>query len=168
MVLGGYDRAKLVANNITWSFNSQNTSDLTVQLKSLITTLNGGVITSLLPDSIPSFLDSSLKYIWLPEAASILFEKAFNLTWNSTSELYFLDNSQHEALVESSPDVIFTLGHLTAGVEVSIIVPYTAFDFVAKLPFVEVPTRYLPLQTSKRFYTGQSLSPFHLGNPGYP
>ncbi|KAG4436208.1 hypothetical protein IFR05_008304 [Cadophora sp. M221] len=156
LVFGGYDRSKFLANNVTWSFNSQDISDLTVQINSITTSSGTGITpVQLLPEPIPAFLDSSLPYIWLPEAACILFERAFNLTWNSSSQLYLLDASQHEALMLQNPSVVFSLGNLTAGMDVNITFPYTAFNLTAKSPLVGTPTKYFPLKraTNSTQYT---------------
>ncbi|RDL41501.1 uncharacterized protein BP5553_01480 [Venustampulla echinocandica] len=150
LTLGGYDRSRFVAHDITWGFNSQDIRDLTVQITS-ITSSTKSSEASLLPSSIPAFLDSSLPYIWLPQEACALFEKAFNLTWDTKTELYLLTDSQHKALASQNPNITFTLGNLTEGVAVNITLPYAAFDLMAKAPLVSNATRYFPLKRADNF-----------------
>jgi hypothetical protein len=143
LVLGGYDESKFIPNGVIWSFNSEDIRDLTVQITSITTDTSN---QKLLPEPIPAFLDSGLPYIWLPVEACTLFEDAFNLTWNNASELYLLDDSQHNTLLAQNPNVTFTLGNLTAGVNVNITLPYAAFDLKASAPLVANSTRYFPLK----------------------
>ncbi|KAF4631167.1 hypothetical protein G7Y89_g6965 [Cudoniella acicularis] len=150
LTLGGYDRSKFVANDVTWSLYGQDIRDLTVQIDS-ITSTSGSSQTSLLPNSIPAFLDSGLPYIWLPAESCALFEKAFNLTWNNDTELYPLSDSQHQALLAQNPNITFTLGNLTAGAVVNITLPYAAFDLTAVPPFVTNTTKYFPLKRAANY-----------------
>ncbi|KUJ09801.1 acid protease [Mollisia scopiformis] len=145
LVLGGYDKSKLVENDVTWTFNSEDSQDLTVQIESIIVS-DSTKNTSLLPSPIPSFLDSSLPYIWLPVEACKLFEKAFNLVWDNVTELYLVNDTQHDILQAQNASLTFTLGNLTAGVSVNITLPYAAFDLTASSPLVTNTSRYFPLK----------------------
>jgi hypothetical protein len=91
-------------------------------------------------------VDSSQPSFWLPVEACTLFEKAFNLTWDEKTELYLLTADQHSALVAQNPNVTFTLGNLTAGVNVNITLPYAAFDLNVSFPIVTNSTSYFPLK----------------------
>lgn len=146
LTLGGYDRSKFVANDVSFSFGQEDVRDLTVQINSIT---SGD--TKLLPTSIPAFLDSSLPYIWLPIEACTLFEKAFNLTWDSTTKLYPISDSQHTTLLAQSPNITFTLGNLTDGVSVDITLPYSAFDLSIQPPLVTNTTRYFPLKRAVNY-----------------
>jgi hypothetical protein len=130
---------------MTWSFNSQDVRDLTVQITAITSSSSSGEI-SLLPKATPAFLDSGLPYIWLPEESCIVFEKAFNLTYNETTNLYPVSDDQHKALVAQNPNITFTLGNLTAGFSTNISLPYAAFDLVASYPIFPVKTKYFPLR----------------------
>jgi hypothetical protein len=145
LVLGGYDSSKFISNGVSFPFNSEDIRDLTLQLEGITSSDRTG-ITSLLPKSIPAFVDSSQPSFWLPVEACTLFEKAFNLTWNDESELYLLTAAQHSALVARNPSVTFTLGNLTAGASVNITLPYAAFDLNASFPLVANSTSYFPLK----------------------
>lgn len=145
LVLGGYDSSKFIPNDVSFPFNSEDARDLTLQLEA-ITMADSTTTISLLPTSIPAFVDSSQPSIWLPIEACALFEKAFNLTWNEEKELYLLTGTQHSALLAQNPNVTFTLGNLTAGSNVNITLPYAAFDLNVSFPIVENSTSYFPLK----------------------
>jgi hypothetical protein len=130
---------------MTWAFNPQDVRDLTVQITAITTITYRGDI-SLLAKATPAFLDSGLPYIWLPEESCILFEQAFNLTYNETNNLYPVTDAQHKALVALNPNITFTLGNLTAGFSTNISLPYAAFDLVASFPIFPVNTKYFPLR----------------------
>jgi hypothetical protein len=140
--LGGYDSSKFIPNDVSFPFNSEDARDLTLQLEAITTT--DGI--SLLPKSIPAFVDSSQPSVWLPLEACTLFEKAFNLTWNSEKELYLLTSAQHSALLAQNPNITFTLNNLTAGANVNITLPYAAFDLNVSFPIVDNSTSYFPLK----------------------
>lgn len=142
LVLGGYDANKFFANGVSFPFNAEDQKDLTLQLEGIVSS-DG---SPLLQSSIPTFVDSSQPSIWLPKSACTLFEKAFNLTYDNTTELYLLDDSQHAALVAKNASITFTLGNLTAGAIVNITLPYAAFDLKVSSPIVEDSTYYFPLR----------------------
>ncbi|KAF8862684.1 acid protease [Acephala macrosclerotiorum] len=145
LILGGYDKSKFVESRVTWQFNSEDARDLTVQIESIIMSDSTERI-ALLSSSIPAFLDSSLPYIWLPTEACRLFENAFNLVWDNITELYLVNDSQHDALKSQNASLTFTLGNLTAGFDVNITLPYAAFDLTASSPLVANTFRYFPLK----------------------
>jgi hypothetical protein len=130
---------------MTWGFNGQDIRDLTVQITAITSSNSSGKV-SLLSRATPAFLDSGLPYIWLPEESCILFEQAFNLTYNETTNLYPVNDAQHKALLAHNPNITFTLGNLTAGVSTDISLPYAAFDLVASFPIFPVKTKYFPLR----------------------
>lgn len=145
LILGGYDSSKFISNGVSFPFNSEDIRDLTLQLEAITASDSTGT-TSLLPKSIPVFVDSSQPSFWLPNDACSLFEKAFNLTWDEEAEFYLLTAAQHSALLARNPNVTFTLGNLTAGANVNITLPYAAFDLNVSFPLVANSTSYFPLK----------------------
>lgn len=149
LIIGGYDASKFTPNNVSWSFSEQDERDLTVSLEGITMSSKTTSATSdLLSEEIPIFLDSTVPYIWLPSEACNLFEKAFNLTWNSTAELYLVNDSQHAALLAQNASLTFILNNL--GATVNITFPYAAFDLTVEYPIVSKAARYFPL---KRAYS---------------
>jgi hypothetical protein len=95
--LGGYDASKFVPGGLSFSFNEEDARDLTVLIKGITT--NTSTTTSLLTTPISEYTDSTVPHIWLPPDACALFEKAFNRSYDNKTELYLLNDSQHEALL---------------------------------------------------------------------
>ncbi|CAG8975309.1 hypothetical protein HYALB_00010552 [Hymenoscyphus albidus] len=150
LTLVGYDRSRFVANDVSFSFNEEDIRDLTVQIDAITVSSKNGE-KALLPNTIPAFLDLSLPYVWLPMEACVLFEKAFNLTWDDTTGLYPLSGSQHDALLAESANITFTLGNLTEGVALNITLSYSPFDLTVQPPLVSNTTRYLPLKRATNY-----------------
>ena len=105
----------------------------------------------LLADSIYVFIDSMVTQLWLPVEVCQSFEKAFNLTWNSTAQLYLIDEGVHTALLAQSPTFTFTLASTNSSSQsVDIVLPYAAFDLNVTQPIVaDGPSRYFPLQQAQ-------------------
>ena len=143
LTLGGYDSSKFVPNNLTISFSPRNDRDLVVQVQNIVT---GPTSTSLLPTPIPAMIDSTVPYIWLPKEACSLFESAFGLVYDDTSELYLLNSTQQEALQTKNASITFQIGNLTSSETVDITFPYNAFELTAAYPLVENTTKYFPLK----------------------
>jgi hypothetical protein len=146
LVLGGYDQNRFKPTNVTFPFYTDISRDLLVNLQSIKT--DDG--TDLLPGgTIPVFLDSTTALMWLPESACSAFEKAFNLTYDTTYNYYLLNSTQRTALQNANPNVTFTIGpSATGGETVDITFPYGAFDLTLKYPNIENPNSsyYFPLQ----------------------
>ncbi|KAL8636737.1 MAG: hypothetical protein Q9228_005902 [Teloschistes exilis] len=75
-----------------------------------------------------------------------MFERAFGLVWNSTYEMYLVDDALHESLLTRKPTFTFTISNsLTEGSAVDIVLPYSSFD-LSYLPSFDTPTlRYFPI-----------------------
>jgi Eukaryotic aspartyl protease len=142
LVLGGYDTAKFKPNNLTFNFGPQDDRELLVELNK-ITTDDG---TALLQQPISISLDSTVPYIYLPQAACAMFESTFGLVWDRNTQLYLLTDAQHTSLKAQNPKITFTLGTLTSLQTVEIILPYSAFDLTVSYPIVANTTRYFPLK----------------------
>ena len=97
--------------------------------------------------------------MWLPIDVCQAFEKAFNLTWNASAELYLLSENQHTALLAQNPTFTFSIGSSAdVGQTADITFPYAAFDLRAVPPFVETETWYFPLkraQNSSQYTLGR-------------
>lgn len=142
LVLGGYDASKFKPNNLTFDFGPDDSRELLLELNEIKTEKGA----SLLPESISMYLDSTIPYIYLPEAACAMFESTFGLVWDNATQLYLLTDAQHTALQTQDPQITFTLGNLTSSTTVDITLPYSAFDLTVSYPIVENATRYFPLK----------------------
>lgn len=99
LILGGYDSSRFIPNNLTFALNVD--VGLAIPLESITT---GEDNTSLLTEPLKSItIDSTFPYIYLPTSACALFESKFNLVWDSTAQLYLLNDTLHSALKEQEP-----------------------------------------------------------------
>lgn len=142
MVLGGYDASKFKPNNLTFDFGPEYNRELLLELNEIQTEKG----PSLLAKPISMYLDSTVPYIYLPEAACAMFESTFGLVWDNATQLYLLTDAQHTTLQAQDPQITFTLGSLTSSTTVDITLPYSAFDLTVSYPIVENATRYFPLK----------------------
>lgn len=158
LTLGGYDTTRFTPNNVSFPFGADFSRDLLVKLRSISYDTFGS--PPLLASEIDIFLDSAVTQMWLPVGVCQQFEKAFNLTWNATAELYLLDEDTHSALLSRNPIFTFTIanGSNSADGTVDIVFPYSAFDLNITQPYVNTETRYFPLkqaQNSSQFVLGR-------------
>lgn len=107
--------------------------------------------SELLDGPIVAGLDSLVSQIWLPASACRLFESALGLVWNSTHELYIVNETQHSTLLAQNPSITFTLSTGSAqnkDERLDITFPYAAFDLTAKPPFAGLneTVYYFPLK----------------------
>lgn len=130
---------------MSFAFAPDISRDLTVGLQSISASVQGEHF-ELLPNSIFTFIDSTLPHIWLPVAACEEFEKALGLTWNSTVGLYLVNDTLHNSLLSKNASFTFKIGNTTAGnPTIDIILPYASFDLTIGYPIVSNQTRYFPI-----------------------
>jgi hypothetical protein len=166
LVLGGYDTSRFTVQSgsspdLTFPFYTDIARDLLVGISSIETsnTTSSTSSTKLLEDGIFAFIDSTVPHLWLPESVCEAFESAFGLVWNTTSELYTLNSTQHETLSELNPSVTFTLAPVlppkSNDQTVSISFPYSAFSLNLSWPHAETSSYYFPLKraTNETQYT---------------
>lgn len=103
---------------------------------------------SLLPAPILTFVDSTLPYIYLPLEACQRFEETLGLYWDGIAEMYWVNDTLHQALLSSNLNFTFTIGSdtIVGGSTVQIVLPYASFDLEVNYPFKEDTTRYFPLK----------------------
>ena len=129
--------------------------DLVVGLRSIISTDVTGSKTTLLPSSIATFIDSTWPFIYLPFEACRLFEETLDLKWDSSIEMYTVNDTLHQILLARNPNFTFTIEDVTGGdvanggATVDIVLPYVSFDLVATFPRVNSTTGYFPIQRAK-------------------
>ncbi|KAF2007348.1 acid protease [Amniculicola lignicola CBS 123094] len=121
LILGGYDTTRFQPNNVTFPFGSDISLDFQVAIQSITTNLTE---TPLLSTGIVSYISTLVGEIWLPTAACKRFEDAFGLVWDNRTELYLMNDSLHESLLEKNPIVSFQVGPQVSGSSVTIELPY--------------------------------------------
>lgn len=131
LTFGGWDKKRGdLDHGLVVPFES--TQDLLVSITGItLDTVSGPASVGGLP--ISAAIDSMVPEIWLPMAACSTFESAFGLLWNSTAEMYSVNNTQHETLKARNPNITFSLaGSNEANAKtMNIVLPYLAFDLTA-------------------------------------
>ena len=157
LILGGYDRSRFRENSVSFSMAEDLTRDLVVGLHSI--SVSGSTTATILSDPIDIFIDSTDPNLWLPAEACDAFEEAFGLTLDSQSGLYLVNDSHRNTLLDTNAQVSFRLSDVKSGGEtVTIVLPYAAFDLVAKNPLVGAESHYFPLKranSSKQYTLGR-------------
>lgn len=145
--MGGYDQSRFISNNVSFSFGSDDSRRLTLVIQSITATntLHGAVEP--LSSGILALIDSTVPHIWLPTSACAVFERAFGLIYDNTTDLYIINDTTHEHLQRLNPKVTLKLGNsVSEGDTVAIQLPYGAFDLQASLPIYANETNYFPLR----------------------
>ena len=145
LTLGGLDLSKAGPRNLSFPFASDDSRDLTVGLQGISASVQG-VGHALLPQGVYSFIDSTIPQIWLPLVACQQFEQLFGLTIDPDTDLYLVNDTLHQKLLEQNATFTFTLGNNVEGGEsLDIVLPYASFDLFVDYPIVQNRTRYFPL-----------------------
>jgi len=92
-------------------------------------------------------IDSSVSQLWLPGVVCDQLEAFLGLTYDSSTDLYILNDTAHESLVRLAPEIAFTLAaDSTSNATTSIVLPYAAFDLQAGPPTYNYSTNYFPIR----------------------
>ena len=148
MTLGGYDQSRFNPNDVSFSFDSDDSRRLTLAIQKITATntLHGDT-APLAAVGILSLIDSTVPHIWLPVPACHAFEKAFGLVYDNATNLYVINDTIHARLQQLNPTVTLKLGNsLSSSETVSIDLPYGAFDLQASYPIYPNATNYFPLR----------------------
>lgn len=147
LTLGGYDASRFTPNNLTFSFSADDSRPLTVGLQTIQATNTFRGIMSLLPFGVLTFIDSTVPEIWLPGPACELFEAAFGLQFDESTQRYLVNETVHANLTTMNPVLTFKLGNDIESSETLVIdLPYKAFDLQASWPIYNTSTYYFPLR----------------------
>ncbi len=131
LTLGGYDSSRLHSDFASFDFppmssydiSSLDPGNLTVGIRSITAsnTLRGNV--TLLSGRVTALIDTTLPFVWLPLSACQVFEQAFGLTWHDSKELYTIDDSSHQQLLNTNPSVTFILAKKSTSPSTNITLP---------------------------------------------
>ncbi|CCX07371.1 aspartic peptidase domain-containing protein [Pyronema domesticum] len=155
VVLGGSNLGRYTPNNATFQLNAN--QDPVASLKGLTVSATGvpswgGGSHILLTEPVNVRIDSSTPFMWLPLEVCKAFEAAFGLTWNSTNNLYLLnDTNIYNDLKQLNITFTFSLGTGPADpAPATIQVPYSTFDLDISWPYVNTrqDMKYFPLKRS--------------------
>lgn len=92
--------------------------------------------------------DSTIGQIWLPIAACQRFEEVFGIEWDSSTNMYFINDVLHQELLEKDISLTLTLASNVSSADiVNIRLPYQAFDATADWPLSPNGSkRYFPIR----------------------
>ena len=148
LTFGGYDSSRFIPNNATFSLAQDISRDLIVDVRSVIVQYQNGTATTLLSSSssIFAFIDSTVPYLYLPGDVCQKFQDSFGLRWNSTQQMYFVDEDTHNLLLNASASITFQIADTQSeGQPVNIVLPYASFDLATEYPLLDDTMRYFPL-----------------------
>ncbi|KAF1965293.1 acid protease [Bimuria novae-zelandiae CBS 107.79] len=150
LTLGGYDQSRFTPNNITFPFDADDDrpTSLTVQSITAQNTLERTV--TLLLDATYVAIDSTVPHMWLPDDVCDRFEKSFGLTYDNKTDLYTINDTMHQQMLELNPTITISLGETSDPTAcVNIVLPYGAFDVQASFPYYKEAVNYFPLRRGK-------------------
>ena len=91
LTLGGYDRSRFLAHNMSFDFTSDSSTDLVVQLAGIqgLSSKKGENSTvRFLSKPLQVLINSAVPHIWLPEEVCSIFAAELGLMYNPRSNQY--------------------------------------------------------------------------------
>jgi hypothetical protein len=148
LVFGGYDQTRFEPNNVTFPFDANDSRKPSLNIQSIVTQNAENTTVSMLPDGpVYSLIDFAEPQMWLPVSACDAFAKAFNLTYDNSTDLYLIDETTRSRLLNRNPSITFGLGKTAnPGERVNVVLPYSAFDQQASYPVYANATNYFPIR----------------------
>jgi hypothetical protein len=150
LILGGYDSKAFTPNDVDFKMGPIDSGrELTLSVKSIAFSTNSTAITPILGKSFSAVIDSSVSHYWLPPEVCDSFARVFDLTFNETTGLYLVNDTQHNQLVTMNPTISFTLASEgESNSEVTIQLPYLAFELRITSEWPQGPrwSRYFPIR----------------------
>lgn len=150
LTLGGCDKNRYEPSELSFKMDADNARPLQVGVQKILVenSLRGSV--NLLPTGTFHLIDSTVPHIWMPGDAVDEFVTAFGLTYDNATDLYLVNDTVHEELLQKQPTITFVLGKTSKegmGSTQNIELPYAAFDLQAGSPFYENDTvNYFPIR----------------------
>ena len=124
LVLGGYDSTRFQPNDLIFPFGADISLDFQVAIQSINATNSK---EGLLSAPIISYISTLVPDIWLPADVCTAFVRAFQLSYDNSTDIFYVNASQHALNLASNPVVDFQVGPETMGKSVTISMPYFNF-----------------------------------------
>lgn len=152
LTLGGYDSSRVkmdgALSNVPFRKDSPG-QDLSLTIQTI-------TFGDSAPEEVKQrvVLDSMVPDIWLPDEVCTKFEQRFGLEWDSDEKMYLVNDTQHEKMKIQNLSVAFDLtSDENESERITIRLPYSAFDHVAKWPLANINDTatslyYFPLRRS--------------------
>lgn len=110
-------------------------------------TLNGTLSATFGLPSLQMAIDAGVSQLWLPKVVCDKLSDALGLIYDSSTELYLVNDTAHKNLVDLAPEFTFTLAaNATSSETVNTILPYAAFDLQVGQPFYNTTRHYFPIR----------------------
>lgn len=153
LTLGGYDSSRFSpSKNLTLPFYKDVSRRFIVDLTAITYTPAGistiTTSTTLADKRIPMYIDSTIPYIYLPIDMCNKFESNFGLHYDEANEIYTVNDTMHQKLLDMNPSLTFTLSD-SKGSTIGFELPYAAFDLTATFPVITNDTKYFPLKRAQ-------------------
>lgn len=132
---------------------SQGNSSLVVGVQSIIVNFDTNVYSPT-SEGFYALIDSTLPYLWLPQSVCDSLANIFQLTYDSHTFLYTVNDTSYARNLKQNATISFKIGN-TANPSndfTSIVLPYAAFDLQASFPIYDNATRYFPIRPSPPGY----------------
>jgi hypothetical protein len=85
--------------------------------------------------------------LWLPKVICDKLAESLGLTFDSSTELYLVNDTIRTKLLDLAPEFTFTLAaNATSSDTVNIVLPYAAFDLTVSQPFYNTSRHYFPIR----------------------
>ncbi|KAF1842153.1 acid protease [Cucurbitaria berberidis CBS 394.84] len=151
LTFGGYDQTRFIPNTISFPFDANDSRKPSLNIQAIVTRDMQNQTVSVFPDGPAySLIDFAESQIWLPVSACDAFARAFNLTYDNSTDLYVVDSHTHALLIERNPSITFGLGQTAnPGERINIVLPYSAFDQQASYPIYQNTTNYFPIRRAQ-------------------
>ncbi|KAF2475298.1 acid protease [Lindgomyces ingoldianus] len=150
LTLGGYDTSRFIPNDLTFGFAPDNERDLVVGVVGIhVNSVTKSNVNLLSRDQFTMYIDSTVAELWLPIEICQAFEQSFGLKYDNDTGLYLVDDLTHKTLVADNATITFSLGQkFSTNTTVDIMLPYKAFDKVAKPPYqgLKNQSNYFPIR----------------------
>jgi hypothetical protein len=154
MVIGGYDKARLMTKQMTMiSMPNKQNNTLVVGVQSIIYEPDQDVqqaAASFTNGGFYAVIDSTLPYLVLPSDICDQFIRSFNLGYDKTTGLYTINGTAHERNQQQNATVSFKIGKdsKNSAESSTIVFPYDAFYLQASDPIYPNTTNYFPIRKS--------------------
>lgn len=110
-------------------------------------TLNGTLSATFGLPSLQMAIDTGVAQLWLPKVICDKLAEALGLTYDSSTELYLVNDTARTKLLDLAPEFTFTLAaNATSSETVNIVLPYAAFDLMVSEPFYNTSRYYFPIR----------------------
>lgn len=148
LTLGGYDKSRFLANNMSFGFNLDTKRDLVVQLAGIYSGPDENIensTTTFLSKSIYPLISSSVPHMWLPEEVCSVFATQLGLHYDNQTNFYTVNQTAYETLQQLNQTFIFRF-KTDKSESLDISIPWKTFDLEYVPDGSSSSTRYFPIR----------------------